>query len=145
MVNLPFTVLLGLIVLYWLLVALGALDVHLFSDVDGDLHHDMHHEADHDLAGFTKVLHFVGIGDVPVMVIVSVLGLAMWLCSMLANFYLTDGSQLYALALYLYSLQLPENPHKPTETSRRGEKIFHREGCQHCHTPRFIPIRPAAQ
>lgn len=95
MVNLPFTVLLGLIVLYWLLVALGALDVNLFSDVD----HDVHHDLDHDISGFTKVLHFVGVGDVPVMVIVSVLGLSMWLGSMLANFYLTGGSQLYALAL----------------------------------------------
>ena len=97
MVNLPFTVLLGLIVLYWLLVGLGALDVHLFSDVDAD--GDVHHELDHDVDGFAKVIHFVGIGDVPVMVIVSVLGLAMWLGSMLANFYLTGGSQLYALAL----------------------------------------------
>ena len=92
MVNLPFTVLLGLIVLYWLLVALGALDVHLFSDVG----HDAHHELDHDGDGF---LHFLGIGDVPVMVIVSVLGLSMWLGSMLSNYYLTGGSQLYALAL----------------------------------------------
>ena len=103
MVNLPFSVLLGLIVLYWLLVALGALDVHLFSDfesevqVEGDV--DAHHEFDHDLGSLTKILHFVGVGDVPVMVIVSVLGLSMWLGSMIANYYLTDGSQLYALAL----------------------------------------------
>ena len=101
MVNLPFTVLLGFIVLYWLLVALGALDIHLFSDVDSDadVDGDVHHDLDHDVGQFTKVLHFVGIGDVPVMVIVSVLGLSMWLGSMIANFYLTDGSQLYALAL----------------------------------------------
>ena len=103
MVNLPFTVLLGLIVLYWLLVALGALDVHLFSDFESEahaeIHHDAHHEIDHDLGSLTKILHFVGVGDVPVMVIVSVLGLSMWLGSMLANYYLTDGSQLYALAL----------------------------------------------
>lgn len=105
MVNLPFSVLLGFIVLYWLLVALGALDVHLFSEIETDAHADLHHEAnhelDHDIDGFTKVLHFVGIGDVPVMVIVSVLGLSMWLCSMLSNFYLTGGSQLYAFALLI--------------------------------------------
>ena len=103
MVNLPFSVLLGLIVLYWLLVALGALDVHLFSDFESDLHHDLdhdaHHDLDSDLGSFTKILHFVGVGDVPVMVIVSVLGLSMWLGSMIANYYLTGGSQLYALAL----------------------------------------------
>ena len=102
MVNLPFTVLLGLIVLYWLLVALGALDVHLFSDVD----HDVNHEFDHDVSGFTQFLHFIGVGDVPVMVIVSVLGLSMWLGSMLANYYLTGGSQLYALALLIPNLAI---------------------------------------
>ena len=100
MVNLPFSVLLGLIVLYWLLVGLGALDVHLFSDVGHDAHVEgdanVHHELDHDGDGF---LHFLGIGDVPVMVIVSVLGLSMWLGSMLGNYYLTGGSQLYALAM----------------------------------------------
>ena len=101
MVNLPFTVFLGLIVLYWLLVALGALDVHLFSDFDSDVHGDIHHDASHDIGSFTKILHFVGVGDVPVMVIVSVLGLSMWLGSMIANYYLTDGSQLYALALLI--------------------------------------------
>ncbi len=107
MVNLPFTVLLGLIVIYWLLVALGALDVHLLSDfhsdasVDSDLNTDggLHHNGDHGFHGLTKILHFVGVGDVPVMVIVSVLGLSMWMGSMIANFYLTGGSQLYALAL----------------------------------------------
>ncbi len=101
MVNLPFTVLLGLIVLYWLLVALGALDVHLFSDVDAHVEGDVHHEIDHDAGGATKFMDFVGIGDVPVMVIVSVLGLAMWLGSMLSNYYLTGGSQLFALAMLI--------------------------------------------
>ena len=109
MVNLPFTVLLGLVVVYWLLVALGALDVHLFSDMgtdthvdadgDVDLHHDAHHEIEHDVTGFSTLLHFVGVGDVPVMIIISVLSLAMWLGSMLANYYFTDGSALLALAL----------------------------------------------
>ena len=109
MVNLPFTVLLSLIVLYWLLVALGALDVHLFSDFDSDAgvegyldtDGDLHHDGDHGFDGLTKILHFVGVGDVPVMVIVSVLGLSMWLGSMIANYYLTGGSQLYALALLI--------------------------------------------
>jgi Protein of unknown function (DUF1449) len=103
-VNLPFTALLGLIVLYWLLVALGALDVHLFSDVhtDGHVEGDVHHGGgDHDTGGATKFMDFVGIGDVPVMVIVSVLGLSMWLGSMLSNYYITGGSQLLALAMLL--------------------------------------------
>jgi hypothetical protein len=40
--NLPFTVLLGVVVVYWILVALGALDMNLFGEVDADLHAELH-------------------------------------------------------------------------------------------------------
>jgi cytochrome c peroxidase len=43
--------------------------------------------------------------------------------------------QLYALAMYLYSLKPPPNPNRPSALSRHGEKIFQREGCTVCHTP----------
>jgi len=46
-----------------------------------------------------------------------------------------SDEQLYALALYLYSLQPPDNPNKPSELSRRGEAVFQREVCGGCHTP----------
>ena len=46
-----------------------------------------------------------------------------------------SDEQLYALALYVYSLKPPPNPNKPSEISRRGSKIFQREGCGGCHTP----------
>jgi hypothetical protein len=42
---------------------------------------------------------------------------------------------LYALALYVYSLQPPENPNRPSDLSRRGEQVFRREGCATCHEP----------
>lgn len=42
---------------------------------------------------------------------------------------------LYALALYVYSLQPPLNPNAFDENARTGEKIFAREGCPVCHTP----------
>jgi hypothetical protein len=42
---------------------------------------------------------------------------------------------LYALALYVYSLQPPANPNRPSDTSRRGEQVFRREGCAACHVP----------
>lgn len=44
-VNLPFTVLLGIVVLYWIMVGLGVLDMSLFGDVDADLHVDAHVDA----------------------------------------------------------------------------------------------------
>jgi hypothetical protein len=44
-----------------------------------------------------------------------------------------SDEQLYALALYLYSLRPPSNPNKADERSRRGEKVFLNQGCATCH------------
>jgi hypothetical protein len=46
-----------------------------------------------------------------------------------------SDEQLYALALYVYSLQPPPNPNKPSALSKRGEEVFKRENCSVCHTP----------
>jgi len=46
-----------------------------------------------------------------------------------------SDEQLYALALYIYSLKPPRNPNKFDALAARGEKIFEREGCTTCHTP----------
>ena len=42
---------------------------------------------------------------------------------------------LYALALYIYSLQPPRNPNLFDEKAKTGQTIFAREGCPMCHTP----------
>ena len=42
---------------------------------------------------------------------------------------------LYALALYIRSLQPPANPNPLDVNARRGEAIFRREGCPGCHVP----------
>jgi len=46
-----------------------------------------------------------------------------------------SDEQLYALALYVYSLQPPPNPNKPDALSKRGEQVFQGENCPVCHTP----------
>jgi len=46
-----------------------------------------------------------------------------------------SDAQLYALALYLYSLKPPPNPNKFDTSAAHGKKIFAREGCPACHTP----------
>jgi hypothetical protein len=46
-----------------------------------------------------------------------------------------SDEQLYALALYIYSLKPPANPNKSTVLTSRGEQAFNREGCRTCHTP----------
>jgi hypothetical protein len=46
-----------------------------------------------------------------------------------------SDEQLYALALFLYSLQPPLNPNPFNAIARRGKMVFEREGCGWCHTP----------
>ncbi len=46
-----------------------------------------------------------------------------------------SDEQLYALALYIYSLEPPANPNKFDDLAARGQKVFAREGCARCHTP----------
>ena len=45
-----------------------------------------------------------------------------------------SDEQLYALALYVYSLKPPPNPNKFDAAAARGEKVFANEGCNRCHT-----------
>jgi hypothetical protein len=76
---LPFTVLLGLVVLYWLLVLLGAFEIDLL-DVDFD--HVMEAKqaslADWGMMG----VKWFNLGDVPLMVWLTVLALASWLITL---------------------------------------------------------------
>ena len=59
--------------------------------------------------------------------------------------------QLYALALYIYSLEAPANPNLPSTAAQkdlaiRGEELFHEERCASCHKPplytndKLIPV-----
>jgi hypothetical protein len=46
-----------------------------------------------------------------------------------------SDEQLYALAIYVYSLKPPPNPNTTDALSSRGQQIFQRERCGVCHTP----------
>jgi hypothetical protein len=46
-----------------------------------------------------------------------------------------SDQQLYALALYLASLQPPHNPNNFDVLAAQGQTVFEREGCATCHTP----------
>ena len=58
-----------------------------------------------------------------------------------------SDEQLYALALYLYSLKPPPNPNRFDSAAAAGQKVFRREGCGGCHTPplytnnKLLPVR----
>lgn len=46
-----------------------------------------------------------------------------------------SDEQLYAMALYLYSLEPPANPNPRDALALRGQKVFEQQGCHACHTP----------
>jgi hypothetical protein len=46
-----------------------------------------------------------------------------------------SDEQLYALGLYLYTLQPPPNPNRFDALAQRGQKVFQAQGCAGCHTP----------
>jgi hypothetical protein len=48
-----------------------------------------------------------------------------------------SDEQLYALALYVYSLKPPPNPNRFDALAARGKEVFERGGCATCHTPRY--------
>ncbi len=44
-----------------------------------------------------------------------------------------SDEQLYAMALYIYSLTPPPNPNPANESTRTGQQIFQQQGCTGCH------------
>lgn len=130
--NLPFTALLGAVVVYWLMVAVGFLSFESAADAHADVSVDGHMGdghlgdaqdaagghghgaadgdvggADHHHVGFlSHVAHFLNIGEVPVMIVVSVLSLWLWLFSMIANHYFNQGSFVRAAVLVVPNVAL---------------------------------------
>ncbi|MBZ5604122.1 MAG: hypothetical protein LAO79_17625 [Acidobacteriia bacterium] len=49
-----------------------------------------------------------------------------------------SDEQLYALGLYVYSLQPPVNSNPVSDVARAGEKVFQQQGCGGCHTPPYF-------
>ncbi len=82
--NLPFTVLVGLVVVYWLFVILGAIDMDM-------LHADWMPDIDLDNADGFSFLELLGIGNVPIMLVVSILAVFGWWFSIVANYFFNTG------------------------------------------------------
>jgi hypothetical protein len=132
-VNIGYTILLIVVLIYWALVIIGALgidlfhfdmevdnDVHLNADlhVDGDMHihadghmdvhadGDVHAHADGateagaDHGGALRgILMFFNLGEVPLMVFVSILVVSMWTISMTTNLLLNNDSLLLGVPI----------------------------------------------
>jgi hypothetical protein len=120
-VNLLFTVMLIGVMFYWAMFLTGAVGLDLFEgdldldpDVDLDLDVDVDPEA--DLDGLTEsggrsasvvfsLLRLLGVGDVPVMVLLSAIIGSLWAVSILSSHYLNpDLHWLIAIVWFLPNL-----------------------------------------
>lgn len=100
--NLPYTAMLGLVLAYWLLVILGALDIDfgdfdIFPDVEPDLDAGVPSQAGW-LAG---VLQFLNLGQVPFMIVASFMVMSLWAGAMIANHYWHIPGLVLALLLFI--------------------------------------------
>ncbi|HBO43176.1 MAG TPA: hypothetical protein DD670_04425 [Planctomycetaceae bacterium] len=141
--NLPYTILLGLIILYWVLYLLGtfgsdALDFLDFDfDADTDVDVDLDADVDGGMTGHGSALgaflHFFHVGDVPIIVIFSILALAMWLISMLSTHFLGTVSMAVGLMLVVpivlgglimtKALVMPMAPYLKAVLTQEGESV----------------------
>ena len=119
LINIIPTILLMLIVIYWITVFVGLLDISFLDfDVDMDVDADIDIDADVDtetgvsISGvpnfFVKSLVFFNIGKVPFMIFLSVFAISLWLFTILTNYYLNTDSVLisfaYAVPIFIVSM-----------------------------------------
>jgi hypothetical protein len=121
-VNIIPTSLLIFILVYWLIVMMGLIDMHAIDiSPDHDFHMDVHTDVDTDVAAkeihtglhgydagsvswINSVLVFFNLGQVPFMVFMSFFILPVWVISILSNHYLGNSSFLMGILLLIPNL-----------------------------------------
>ncbi|WDD99048.1 OB-fold-containig protein [Thalassomonas actiniarum] len=81
-----YTVLLAVVVIYWLVGMLGLIDLDFSGDVDVDIDADV--DADASVGGLTGLLLTFGLTGVPFTLVISIIILVCWLISFYLQFYL---------------------------------------------------------
>ena len=147
---LPFTLLLVPIILYWLMAAIGALDLE-FLNVDFDAHVDTDIDVDVDAGDFDGggdhggghgpflgfvhgALKIVNGTDVPIMAVFSFLFIFLWICAMLGNLWFNpDGTEFRGTMIGLGSFvgavlltRLATEPLKPIFRAMKGDGTEHK-------------------
>jgi len=105
-VNLPFTILLGLVFVYWITVIIGALDMDFLNiDVDADVDIDADADVSASNGALMTALSFLNVGHVPFMVVFSILMLCLWIGSILANYYFNSSySIITAMVIFMFNM-----------------------------------------
>ncbi len=105
--NLPLTILLGLMVLFWLFNLLGGIGADV---LDGDLDVDVDADVDaHFGVGdvMSTLLLTINAGTFPLTIVLSILILMMWMAAILLNYYFNlDHKMTHALGLAFVALLL---------------------------------------
>lgn len=82
--QLPYTIILGFLLLYWILVLAGAFNFEFFGvDVDADL--------DAPEGPFQWFLALFNIGELPVMIVVSFIVVGLWTTAMITGMLMPQG------------------------------------------------------
>lgn len=103
--NIVYTILLLVVLFYWISVLLGALDLSAFdfdveADTDLDLDVDSEVDIDANNAGWViGTLQFFNFGRIPFMIIMTFVVLSAWTIALLVNHYIGNDSILFALIL----------------------------------------------
>ncbi|MCC5849492.1 MAG: DUF1449 family protein [Verrucomicrobia bacterium] len=109
-VNLPATLLLMLVVLYWITVIFGVLDLSSLDfdlpeiEIEGDVGTEMGH------TGFDAFFEYFNIKYVPISIFVSFFALAFWVTGMIANEML-GGRELPLIGLGVFGVNLITSVH----------------------------------
>lgn len=98
--NIAYSFLLAFVMLYWVSVIIGALDMGVF-DFDFDADADIDADADVGLGTgwFAGALHFLHFDRLPFMLVMSFVIISAWCMSLLTNHYWGNYSGIYSLAM----------------------------------------------
>ncbi len=84
--NLPFTVIFGLTMLYWLAVILGGIDLEF---LDADITPDI--DVDGSGGFLSSITEFLSLGEVPIMFVVTLMVMSCWWFSLILNYFLNPS------------------------------------------------------
>ena len=89
--NLPATLLLVVVLCYWLLVIFGLLGMDVFDfDLDADADIDVGMDGELDGGWFSSLADFFSLGDVPIVMVGSFFAFFYWIATMVSNHYLNE-------------------------------------------------------
>ncbi|MEO1254057.1 MAG: hypothetical protein AAFY41_04095 [Bacteroidota bacterium] len=101
-INLVPTILMVFVIIYWLIVIIGIIDVDSFDfDLDMDVDADMDVDGEVAVDGLSSVLAFFNIGHMPLMVFITFFTLPLWALTLLVNDFLGNSSFLLGMVVLL--------------------------------------------